>query len=71
MVFEKNGTKVVVHLGPSKGVWYTKIVRDEYGDDNIDHIYKLTTGDKDWINLTADGWISWEKDSSWHSESDE
>lgn len=49
MVFEKNGTKVVIPLDPSKGAWYTEPVREEYGDEDIDHIYKLNMCDEDWI----------------------
>ena len=57
MVFEKNGTRVFIPLDPSEGEQCIEPVRDEYGDEDIDHIYKLTTRDEDWINPTADGRI--------------
>lgn len=41
MVFEKNDTRVVVPLDPSKGAQYTKPIDEEYDDEYIDHIYKL------------------------------
>lgn len=71
MVFKKNGTMVVVPLDPFEGVWYIEIFCGEYSDEDIDHIYKLTMSDEDWINPTIDGRISLEKDSSCVSESDE
>ena len=38
MVFENEGTRVIVPLDPAEGEWYTKPMREE---DYIDHIYKL------------------------------
>ena len=67
MIFEKNGTRVIVPLDPKKGERYTGPVCK--GDD-VDHIYKLTTRDEDWINPTTDGMLNWEKDSSCFSYSD-
>ena len=66
MVFENEGTKVIVPLDPAKGEWYTEPVREE---DDIDHIYKLTARDKDWINPTVDGMLCWEKDNECLSDS--
>jgi len=40
-VFEKNGTRVIVPLDPSKGECYTEHLYDEYGDEYIEKIYKL------------------------------
>lgn len=54
MVFEKNSTRVIVPLDPSKGAWYTEPVCEEYDDEDIDHIYKLTAQDEDCINPTID-----------------
>lgn len=71
MVFEKNGTRVLVPLDPSEGAWYTKPIHDKYGNEYIDNIYKLTLWDEDWINPTTNGRISWEKDSSRVPVSDE
>ena len=38
MVFENNGTRVIVPLDPMEGEWYTKLVREE---DEVDQIFKL------------------------------
>ena len=40
MIFENNGTQVIVPLDPAKGERYTELVCE---GDNVDHIYKLTT----------------------------
>lgn len=61
MVFENNETMVVVPLDPAEGERYTKLVHTE---EDVEHIYKLTTRDEDWINPTPYGWISWDRDSS-------
>ena len=39
MVFENNGTRVIVPLDPTEGERYTEPVRNE---EDVDHIYKLT-----------------------------
>ena len=36
----------------------------------MDHIYKLTTRDEDWINSMAHGALFWEKDRKLFSDSD-
>ena len=60
MDFESNGTIFIIPLDLAKGHRYTESVRH---DDDIDHIYKLTRRDEDWINPTAYGSLNWEKDS--------
>ena len=57
-----------IPLDPTKGKRYTKIVRAE---DEIDQIYKLTLHEEDCINPTEDENLTWEKDSSFFSDSDE
>jgi len=47
------------------------MVRDYENEDDLDYIYKLTVGEKDWVNPTVDGLISWERETSWTSDSDE
>ena len=47
MVFENEGMRVIVPLDPAEGEQYTEPMREE---DDVDHIYKLTTRDEDWIN---------------------
>ena len=39
-------------------------------DDDLDCIYKINVQDKDWVNLTTDCRISWERESSCTSDSD-
>ena len=60
MVFQNEGTRVIVLLDPAKGERYTKPMREE---EDVDHIYKLTTWDEYWINHMANGVLCWEKDS--------
>ena len=57
MIFEKDSLHVVVLLDPAEGAWYTEPVRDDDSDDDLDCIYKITVGDKDSVNPTADGRI--------------
>ena len=52
MVFENEGTRVIVPLDPAEGERYTEPMREE---EDVDHIYKLTARDEDWINPTVDG----------------
>ena len=40
MVFENNGTRVIVLLDPAEGTQYTEPAWDE---EEVDHIYKFTT----------------------------
>lgn len=69
-VFDKNDTRVIAPLDPSKGARYKEPIHEECSDEDIDHIYKLTARDGDWINPNSYGRISWEKDNSCHSDSD-
>ena len=67
MVFENNGTRVIVPLDPMEGEQYTEPVRDK---QDVDHIYKLTVQDEDWINPMAEGVLCWEKENECFSNSD-
>lgn len=67
MIFENDGTWVIVPLDPVEGERYTKHVCE--GDD-INHIYKMIAWDEDWINPTTDGMLNWEKDSLCFSDLD-
>lgn len=71
MIFEKRSLRVVVPLDPAEGVGYTEPVRDDDSDNELDCIYQIMMQDQDQVNLTADGRISWEHDSSCTSDSDE
>jgi len=71
MIFEKKSLRIVIPLDPTEGSCYTEPVRDYECDDDLDCIYKITTGEQDWVNPTTDGQISWERESSYTSNSDE
>jgi len=46
-------------------------VCDDDSEGDLDCIYKISTQEEDWVNLTMDGRISWERESSYTSDSDE
>lgn len=71
MIFEKKSICVIVPLDPAEGARYTKPVRNEDSDDELDCIYQIMVQDQDWVNPTADGRISWEHDSSCMLDSNE
>ncbi len=71
MIFKKKSLRVVVPLDLVEGSRYTKPVRDDESDDDLDYIYKITTWEQHWVNPTMDGRISWERERSCTSDSDE
>ena len=54
MVFESKGTRVIVPLDPAEGARYTELAHEE---EELDHIYKLTTQDEDQVNPTDEGML--------------
>ena len=68
MEFETNGTTVIIPLDPVEGVRYKKTM---CADEDIDHIYRVTLRDEDWINRTTDGSINCKKYNSFFSYSEE
>lgn len=58
MVFEKKSLCVVVPLDLVEGSRYKKLLCDDESDDELDYIYKITTQERDWVNLIIDGQIS-------------
>jgi len=70
MTFEKS-PHVIIPLDPTEGLCYTELVRDYESEDDIDCIYKIIARDQDWVNPTVDGWITWERESSYTLDSDE
>lgn len=64
MIFEKNSLRIVVPLDPVEGTRYTERVHDDESDGELDYIYKITAREQDWVNLTADDRILWERESS-------
>lgn len=71
MIFEKKSLRVIVPLDSVEGSRYTKPIRDYDSDDDLDCIYKITMQDKEWVNPTADGQITWDRNSSCTLDSDE
>lgn len=56
MSFETKSLRVILSLDPEKGVHYTEPVCNYDGsDDELDHIYKITMQDQDWIYPMLDG----------------
>jgi len=47
MIFEKKSLRIVVPLDPIEGSHYTKLVRDNDNDDDMDCIYNITTWEQD------------------------
>lgn len=71
MIFEGNNMRVIGPSDPSKGVRYIELAKEEYDATDIDNIYQMTTREKDWVNHTLEGKLSWECDSSCTSDSEE
>ena len=67
-VFENNITRVIVPLDPKEGERYIETIR---GEEEVDHILKLTAWNEDWINPTMEGVLYWEADSEYFSDSNE
>lgn len=71
IIFENNALRVVIPLDPAKGTYYTEPVCDDDGDRELDCIYQLTAWNVDRVKPTTDGWLSWDRDCSCTSDSDE
>ena len=71
MIFEKKSLHVIVPLDPAEGSRYTKPILDYESNDNLDCIYKIKMWDQNWVNPIVDGWITWDCESSYISNSDE
>lgn len=71
MSFEGKLLHVVVPLHPGEDSRYTKPVCDYESDEDFDQIYKIMSRDQDKVNLTTDGRIAWDRESSCTSYSDE
>ena len=71
MIFEKKSLRVVVRLDLAEGVRYTEPVHGDNSDDDLDCIYKITAREQDLVNPTANGRISWARESYCTSNLDE
>lgn len=71
MIFEKKSLCVIILVDHAEGSRYTESVCDYERDDDLDCIYKITTRDQVWVNPTMDGQITWERESSCTSDSNE
>ena len=54
MVFVSKGARVIVSLDLEEGAWYTN---PAYEEEELDHIYKLTTLDEDQVNPMEEGML--------------
>ena len=70
MIFEKKSVCIIVSLDPIEGSRYTEHFCDYESDDDLDYIYKIRAQDLDWVNPTANGWITWDHEISCTSDSD-
>jgi len=63
MIFEKKSLRVIVPLDIAKGSCYMEPVHNYESDDDLDYIYKIIARDRDSVNLTVGGWITWDHES--------
>ena len=63
MTFKGKGLRVIIPLDPSQGEIYTEPLRDE-DQDVLEHIYKITAQEEDYIDPTAEGIMDWQYDNS-------
>jgi hypothetical protein len=70
IIFESIEYKVIVPLDPSKGGRYVEPATDNIMTEDVNHLYKTTTREEDYINPTTYGMLSWRSISSCASNSD-
>lgn len=69
MLFERKIICMVVPLDPAEEPRYNELVYDyEESDDDLEQIYKVIMGNQYSVNLTADGKIAWDGESSYISD---
>jgi hypothetical protein len=71
MAFEGDGLRVIAPIDPDEGRICIEPIREEYHTYELENIYKLTTGQQDYINPTIDGNLSWRSEISCSSDSKE
>jgi hypothetical protein len=71
MKFEGDGLRVIAPIDPNEGRRYTKPIREEDQAYEIENIYKLISGQHDYINPTIDGNLRWRSESACSSDSEE
>jgi hypothetical protein len=69
MIFESGEYKVIVPLDPSEGSRYVEPAMDNILTENVNHLYRTTVREEDYINPTAYGMLSWRSISSCASDS--
>ena len=69
MTFEDTQIWVIAPLDPFQGPRYIEPIRAEEEACNMDSLYQMTANQSDYINLIAEGNISWRCDSSCTSDS--
>ena len=70
MTFEGKDLRVIVPMDPSQGERYTEPLRDEDQDD-LEHIYNITAKEEDYVDLTDEGPMDWQCDSSYMTDLDD
>ena len=70
MTFEDSHIRVIAPLDPSQGPRYIEPRRPDEEAQDMDNLYKMTASLEDYVNLTADGTLSWRCASSCVSDSD-
>ena len=71
MTFKGHNIRIIAPLDPSMGPCYSEPIKAKEEVREIDDFYKMSTTQDDYINLAADGTLSWCCDSSFISYSEE
>jgi hypothetical protein len=71
MTFEGDGIRFISPLDPNEGHRYKELIREEVCAYELEKIYKLTAGQQDYINPTANGNLSWQSEIACSSDSEE
>ena len=70
MTFEDNQIRVIAPLDPFHGPIYIGPIRAEDEARNMESLYQMMANQRDYINPTTEGNISWRCDNSCASDSD-
>ena len=71
MTYKGHNIRIITPLDPTQGPRYSEPIHVEEEIRNIDDLYKVTSSQDDYINLTTDGTLSWRYAGSCTSDSDE
>jgi hypothetical protein len=62
--------RFIAPLDPSEGGRYVEPAKENILTEDVNHLYRTTVHEEDYINPTADGMLSWRSISSCASDSD-